>query len=249
MEDFNFEIDQYKSEDNFIAISPVCVRCNICYGECPVNAIESSSIFKTARIKENCVKCKICVQSCPISCINSIDSASVIKPDQEDLGINYSLIKNDLPHRTLRMKEISIDLSGCTACGYCAEYCPTGAISLEPASFFKDEDITFDEEKTYPTINKKLCIGCGSCVNLCPEDVISLKRYLGPIINTRELVLNQDVCVNCYLCEENCPVEAIKLEDGNVIIDRDKCIRCNSCSDRCPVAALQIVDLDKEVKK
>ncbi|WP_409200951.1 4Fe-4S binding protein [Methanobrevibacter sp. DSM 116169] len=248
IEDFKFEVESFNSKDNTISISPICVRCNLCYEVCPVDAIDPSNIFKQANIKDNCVKCEICVQSCPISCINSINASSIIEPNQKEIGIDYFLNKKNIPHRTIRLRDISIELKGCTSCGHCTEYCPTGAITLKPTSFFKDldDDIVLDDEKLYPTINKKICIGCGSCANLCPEDIIDLERFTGPIINTKELILNQDICVNCYLCEDNCPVEAIKLKDGKVIIDRDKCIRCNTCSDRCPVGALKIVDLDKE---
>lgn len=241
IEDFNFELDNYQSEEKIIAISPNCVRCNLCVEECPVDAIEPANIYKIAKINNNCVKCEICVQTCPISCIKLID-AFVILDDSSDSFVRYDLSELSYPHRVIRMNDISVDLSKCTGCGDCGEYCPTNALRFEFNSYF--DDFNLEEDKLYPVITEKLCIGCGSCVNLCGEDVISLDRTVGPVLDTKILKISQDICVNCYLCEENCPVEAIKLEDGNVVLNKDKCIRCNSCTDRCPVGALKLINLE-----
>lgn len=238
IEDFNFELDNYESNDRIIAVSPNCVRCNLCVEECPVNAIEPPNIFRKSKITDKCVKCEICVQSCPISCIKSVNTFAFFDSAKEDSYFNYTLSNKEVSHRTLRMNDIKVDLDNCTSCGNCAEFCPTKALTLEFSSYFDGFDL--DEDKLYPAINKDLCIGCGSCSNLCPENVIYLDRILGPIIDTCKLLINQDLCVNCYLCEENCPVEAIKLVDGEVVLDKDKCIRCNACTTRCPVGALHL---------
>ena len=49
-EDFSFDLEEYESVENVISVSPKCVRCDLCYNECPVGAIESSnalSVFYT----------------------------------------------------------------------------------------------------------------------------------------------------------------------------------------------------------
>lgn len=59
----------------------------------------------------------------------------------------------------LRLKE------GCTACGACAEACPTGALSLERGP--QGVTLAFDAER---------CVACERCSPLCPEGVLEVKR-------------------------------------------------------------------------
>jgi len=249
IDDFKVDIGAYESENNFITISPLCIRCNICFDECPVDAISSSTIIKRANIEDNCVKCEICAKSCPISCIYVMESKSKMSGENED--INYQLKKVEVPHRVLRMESISIDRSKCEDCKECIKFCPTKAITLKDKSIIESAEnniYPYLEDKQYPYIDKNICIGCGSCVNLCENDVISLERFLGPIIVTKSLSINQDYCVQCLLCEENCPVDAIKLKGDKVVLNDEKCIKCNVCSNKCPVGALKLKNLADDLE-
>jgi uncharacterized Fe-S center protein len=49
-----------------------------------------------------------------------------------------------------------ISASACTACGECAEWCPSGAIEIDETA----------------AIDKGRCIGCGECVAVCPEGAV-----------------------------------------------------------------------------
>lgn len=49
-----------------------------------------------------------------------------------------------------------VDAEACTACGTCAEWCPSDAIDVGKAAF----------------IDNGLCIACGECLTLCPEHAI-----------------------------------------------------------------------------
>lgn len=49
--------------------------------------------------------------------------------------------------------------SRCTACGVCANICPTGAISKENP----------------PASDNKLCISCAACVSACPEQAMAFR--------------------------------------------------------------------------
>lgn len=247
IKEFTFELNDFHSEEEIIAVAPKCCRCNMCVEVCPVNAIEKASSYKIAKITDDCVKCELCVQTCPITAIKVIDN-NVLFDTTEDEIIEYNLAANSRPHRIVRMKDISIDYSKCEDGGDCSEFCPTGALKSEFKEYFEEHKletgIELLDDTLYPVLNKKLCIGCGACVETCDGDYISLERIIGPVIHIRNLKINQDICVNCYLCEENCPVEAIKLEDGEVVLDDDKCIRCIVCTDHCPVGALKLVDID-----
>ena len=242
-EDFKLKIANYEANDKFIIISPLCVRCNLCIGECPVDAITPSTFRKISKINDNCVKCEICTQTCPVSCIHIMEACSTI--NEENDHVEYILKEQKVPHRILRMEKIEINRENCSSCGKCTKFCPTNAISLVMKSTIEEEDNrTYPNLKDleYPYIRENLCIACGSCANLCPEHLIDLQRTIGPIIETKFLDIDQDLCVGCSLCEDNCPVEAISLKNGKVILDNESCIKCNLCSRKCPVCALSLKD-------
>jgi ferredoxin len=248
-DDFQFELDEFTSEEEIIAVAPKCVRCNTCVGICPVNAIEPANIFRLAKITDKCVKCEICVQTCPVSAIKLIKNIVIYNGDEENDFIEYSLNNVRCYHRIVRMKDIEIDYSQDNNWQDCTDLCPTNAFTLEFKEFFDklglDIGIDLDEDTLYPYINKKLCIGCSACVEISKnENAITLDRIIGPIIHSRKIEVNHDSCVNCFLCEENCPVGAIKLADGKVILDDDKCIRCVECTNHCPVGALKRVEIE-----
>ena len=248
-DDFQFELEDFSSSQEIIAIAPRCVRCNTCVSECPVNAIEPANIFRLAKITDKCVKCELCVQTCPVSAIKLIDN-SVVYNDENDEGvIEYNLSNVSSAHRVVRMNNISIDYSQDNNWDDCANLCPTNAFTLEFKDFFEErnlcEDIELIDDELYPYINEKMCIGCGACVEISLNDnAIELDRYIGPIVHSRNLDINHESCVNCYLCEENCPTGAIELVDGEVVLDDDKCIRCVQCTNHCPVGALKRVEID-----
>ncbi|MBZ9571342.1 4Fe-4S binding protein [Methanobrevibacter sp. TMH8] len=247
IDDFEVDIGAYEADDKFITVSPRCVRCNLCFEECPVNAVSPPTFVKRAKIEDNCVKCEICAQSCPVSCIYVMETKS--KMDGEEKEINYQLKETKVPHRVLRMDSILIDRTKCENCKNCIKFCPTNAITLKDKSIIEAADNTsypYLENEKYPYIEEKLCVGCGSCANLCPNNGITLERVLGPIFVTKSLCIDQDACVQCFLCEETCPVDAIKLEGDKVILDDEKCIKCNVCSSKCPVNALSLKNLSTD---
>ena len=250
IEDFNVDIHDFNDQEKLITISPRCVRCNLCVEECPIKVISSSTWLKRAKIGEDCVQCEICAQTCPVSCIYVWDAESVIK---EDDSVEYTLKEVKVPHRNLKMEDISINREICIGCGACLRYCPTNAISLRTKEFIEAHGeacpsvgaIDSEDGHMFSYIDKDRCCGCGSCANLCIQGAISLKRDLGPVVIYSHIDVNQDVCVACELCEDNCPVEAIKVVDGEIFLNNDKCIRCKECTSRCPVGALNLVLDDK----
>ena len=248
-DDFQFELNDFSTEEEIIAVAPKCVRCNTCVEACPVNAIEPANIFRIAKITDKCVKCEICVQTCPISAIKLIDNSVIYDNGEERDVIEYNLSNVRSPHRVVRMNNISIDYSVDNNWDDCANLCPTNAFTLEFKEFFDDLNIDLGmdliEEELYPYINENMCIGCGACAEISlNNNAIELDRYIGPIIHSRIIDVNYDACVNCYLCEENCPTGAVELVEGRVVLDNDKCIRCTQCTHHCPVGALKRIGME-----
>jgi len=218
---YKTEIEECELKGKFITISSTCIRCNLCFEECPVGAISKASARKYAKVLENCVKCEICAQTCPVKSIHVLQTISYV--NEED--VKYRLRDLKIPHRKLKMKSISIDKEKCGSCAVCVKFCPTAAIKIEGETAVIDTDA---------------CVGCGACVNVCPEGAVTLERELGPVIKTKRLDIDHEACVFCGACEENCPVEAIKLEDDEIVYLEDKCILCEVCSNKCIVRALKL---------
>ena len=207
-DDFQFELDKFITEEEIFAVSPRCVRCNTCVGECPVNAIEPANIFRMAKITDKCVKCEICIQSCPVSAIKLINNRVSYDPEDEREVIEYDLANISCAHRVVRMNSISIDYTvDDNNWDDCATLCPTNAFTLEFREFFEnsgmDLGIELIDDELYPYINEDMCIGCGACREISLNDfAINLDRYIGPVVHSRLIEVNHESCVNCYLCIE-----------------------------------------------
>lgn len=57
-----------------------------------------------------------------------------------------------------------IDRKKCLACGFCADYCPEGAIEIKMINGQKKA-----------VINYNFCKGCGLCTEQCPRKAIKIK--------------------------------------------------------------------------
>nr|WP_156770018.1 4Fe-4S binding protein [Methanocaldococcus sp. FS406-22] len=200
-----------------------CIRCNLCYKECPVDAIEKAKVKKSAKIIEDkCVKCEICAQTCPVGAIYVIEGRAEI----EDSEVHYTIKEKSIPHRKIRLKRYELDENTCIKCGICARFCPTNAIKVVRRKSIE--------------VNLDLCMGCGACAEVCPKKCIKVERELGEVIKTRDIEVDKNLCVGCFVCVEECPINAIEQEGDKVKINKDKCILCGRCADVCPANAIKI---------
>lgn len=64
---------------------------------------------------------------------------------------------------------ISFDLTRCNACGMCAMFCPTGALSCGILEDARDSPTELE-------FSASDCVSCGSCVDVCWKDCIALEN-------------------------------------------------------------------------
>lgn len=79
------------------------------------------------------------------------------------------------PPEGLRGKPV-IDFQKCTACGSCADACPTSAIGLRSEGSMKVLSLSYGD-----------CIFCGECESACP-DVITLTRDFQLAVTTKAML-------------------------------------------------------------
>jgi ferredoxin-type protein NapF len=131
-----------------------CTACQLCVSACPSHVIEPALLaygtlngMLKPRLnfdRSFCnFDCTVCGEVCP-------DGA--IQP-----------LTRDTKHTT-RIGVAEVDLSHCivitedTACGACAEHCPTAALQMKPGA----------ARFAQPEVSAQYCIGCGACQYACP---------------------------------------------------------------------------------
>jgi formate hydrogenlyase subunit 6/NADH:ubiquinone oxidoreductase subunit I len=97
----------------------VCIACGACGRVCPASAIQDSTGSMCTLLKREdwprpdvdntlCVACIACIQACPVSC----------------LGLGRADPRDHHARPVLKMPD------RCIGCGFCADSCPVGAITM-----------------------------------------------------------------------------------------------------------------------
>ncbi|MDR2452488.1 MAG: 4Fe-4S dicluster domain-containing protein [Candidatus Accumulibacter sp.] len=139
----------------------------------------------TARILAQCTACQLCVSACPSRVIEPAvlhygSLMGFMKPrldfDQSFCNINCTVCTDVCPDGaltplTLEAKQTTriglahvahprcIIVKDGTACGACAEHCPTAALQMKKITSHPDP---------LPVVDPRYCIGCGACQYACP---------------------------------------------------------------------------------
>jgi len=133
-----------------------CSACHLCVTKCPANVLTPSGTeLGLAGLLQPIMKfnhgfcnydCTICIEVCP----------------------SHALRAHSKEHKhRIQIGEVVFLKANCvvqtqgTACGACAEHCPTGAIKMVP--FGMPGSLL-----ALPKIEPELCIGCGACEHICP---------------------------------------------------------------------------------
>jgi len=180
--------------------------------------------------------------------------------------LGYGSCSRACPFGAITMSEENlplIDPVKCTACGVCAQTCPTKVIEILPMA--KEVLVSCHSKDKGPVTKKNCqlgCIACGLCVKVCPYNAAKVTNYLSRIdldkcrvcglcttkcptnaivdyIPKRPKAFVTDKCIGCHACARICPVFAASGELKKLhVINQDKCIGCGICASKCPKAAI-----------
>ncbi len=180
--------------------------------------------------------------------------------------LGYGSCSRACPFGAITMSEENlpvIDPAKCTACGVCAQTCPTKVIEILPMA--KEVLVRCHSKDKGPVTKKNCqlgCIACGLCVKVCPYNAAKVTHYLSRIdldkcrvcglcttkcptnaimdyIPKRPKAFVTEKCIGCHACAKICPVYAASGElKQRHVINQDKCIGCGICASKCPKAAI-----------
>ena len=186
-----------------------------------------------AVIWDLCIGCGICAEVCPNRCLK-------MKPetldDEEQARAWYG---SHLAKRKSKPERPAINFGHCMFCGFCEDYCPTGAMTM--TDFYEMADTT-REGLIYPARSLKVDM------ELLPQ--LPLTNYM-----MESPVLFADTCIGCRKCVDNCPTNCIIMDTGpkerekrdgskqNIPVpyfDYTICIGCSTCVKVCPVDCLHM---------
>lgn len=160
------------------------------------------------RFKETCTACQLCVSVCPSNVLQpsfleyGFTGMMLPRMDFHASFCNYDCVKcteicptgalipltKEEKHQ-VQVGEVRLELQSCvvvkdeTACGACAEHCPTQAVKM----------VSYKKGLTIPMIEPEYCVGCGGCEYICPTRPFRAiyvdgnkvhKKALPPVIET-----------------------------------------------------------------
>jgi ferredoxin len=132
-----------------------CTACQLCVSACPSRVIEPAVLqygsllgFMKPRLdfdKSFCnINCTVCADVCPDGALTPI---TLEEKQTTRLGLAHVAYP-----RCIIVKDG-------TACGACAEHCPTAALQMKNMPNHPD---------AVPVVDSRYCIGCGACQYACP---------------------------------------------------------------------------------
>jgi ferredoxin len=155
--------------------------------------------------------------------LRTIPSSSTLTL-QEPAGTLATLI--DLPTATSSFIDsprapvgaVSCVEASCTACGLCAERCPTQALKA-----------TEGTTSWALTFRHSTCVACGACVDSCPEKALTLRRGVSPTDLWGERELATVPLRRCVACGTRLPTAALAARFSSVGVTLPDDGRCGDC--------------------
>ena len=131
----------------------LCTACQLCVSACPTRVLQPSFLehgftgmmrprmdFHSSFCRFDCV---VCTEICPTGAILPLSL-------EQKHAVQIGVVKLELDNCVVRTEK--------TACGACAEHCPTQAVFMVP----------YQNGLTIPEIDVDHCVGCGACEYICP---------------------------------------------------------------------------------
>ncbi len=130
-----------------------CTACQLCVSACPTDVLQPSFLehgftgmmqprmdYHASYCNFDCV---LCTEICP--------TGAILPLTMEEKHVSrIGLVHLELDNCVVKTEN--------TACGACAEHCPTQAVRMVP----------YQDGLTIPEIHDDHCIGCGACEYICP---------------------------------------------------------------------------------
>jgi len=132
-----------------------CTACGLCVSKCPSGVLRPSIVkygprgFLMPYLDYDASYCQydctLCTDLCPTGALKklTLDDKRLVQMGTAAL-----------------VTEKCIVFTKKTACGACAEHCPTGSVRMIPAPTGIPE----------PAFDSAICVGCGACHHICPAE-------------------------------------------------------------------------------
>lgn len=137
---------------------------------------------------DKCVNCGNCIRVCSPGAITR-----VFEEKEGGKQITYSF-----------------DLTSCTFCAMCQDFCEEQAIRLTPDYHMVARDAaelvtvgTRFAPKLPDLFCGETCIYCGICQKSCPQEAITVDR------KAKSWAVDLEKCVQCGICVRKCPKKAL----------------------------------------
>lgn len=171
---------------------------------------------------EKCVNCGMCIKVCSPQAITRTS-----EPVDGGEKITYE-----------------IDMTSCTFCASCQDFCGTGAIWLSEdfhLAATDHEQLITRGSRIKKTVKGKLaptdeCVYCTLCAKTCPEGAITVDRA------NKTWAIDESKCVKCGQCVSKCPKKCLdfRASENSGLTCSDDCVFCTLCAKQCPQEAITV---------
>ncbi len=131
--------------------------------------------------------------------------------------------EGDIETAALPLAAVSVDAALCTACAWCARFCPTGALAF----------LNSDDQRFGLYFRAAMCVDCDVCAVACPEDALSFapRLELAALLERKPRALVSGELAACTVCREPTAARG------------DEAPRCYVCRRRASMASLRSAGL------
>lgn len=176
----------------------------------------------------------MCERMCPTSCIKMLDV-----PDDDGKIVSRP----------------QVFIGRCAFCGYCAEYCPTNAMTVTPeyelAELYKENLFWGPRRLHFEDTTPEMEVHFEVTLQSDIEAGKSERRV--HVYEVDNPVVEEDLCISCKKCEKVCPTQAVTMIEKGVnsrgkprlipVFDHDKCVCCELCVIECPKDCIHIEEV------